>query len=93
MAIEQILALLIAERNKVNQALEALQGPIHRRGRPPKNSPAIATTAPTTKKRRTFTMAQRRQQAERMRLFWAAKRKAEAKSQRTPAGKPKENAK
>jgi hypothetical protein len=37
MPTEQILTLLIAERDKLNRAIEALQGPTKRRGRPPKN--------------------------------------------------------
>ena len=36
MPTEHILSLLIAERDKLNRAIEALQGPAKRRGRPPK---------------------------------------------------------
>lgn len=83
---EHILALLIAERDKLNRALEALQGPTKRRGRPPKNPLATAapgaTSAPAKRKRRTFSAAQRKQQAERMRAYWAAKRKAVAKGKK-----------
>jgi len=83
MPTDQILALLIAERDKLTRAIDALQGPAKRRGRPPKNA-AVATVAaaPATRKKRgrTFTPAQRRAAAERMRQRWAAKRKAEAKS-------------
>lgn len=35
MPTEHILALLIAERDKLDRAIEALQGPTKRRGRPP----------------------------------------------------------
>jgi hypothetical protein len=31
----QIVALLMAERDRLNRAIEALQGPMKRRGRPP----------------------------------------------------------
>jgi hypothetical protein len=78
MPTEQIVALLIQERDRLNRAIEALQGPTKRRGRPPKNSFTAATpvsAAPTAKKR-TFTAAQRKQQAERMKKYWAAKKKA-----------------
>jgi hypothetical protein len=34
MQVEQIVALLIAERDRLTGAIEALQGPIKRRGRP-----------------------------------------------------------
>ena len=39
----QILVLLIAERDKLDRAIDALQGPVtaKRRGRPPKNSLAV----------------------------------------------------
>ena len=78
MTIDQILQLLITEREKLNRAIEALQGPMQHR-----------VTAPAHKKRRRFTPAQRKQHAQRMRQFWAAKRAAEAKSKRPSATKPK----
>ena len=81
MQTEHIIALLIEERDKLNRAIEVLQGPTKRRGRPPKNSPtaaAIAVSAPAAakRKRRIFSNAQRKLQAERMKAYWAAKRKA-----------------
>ena len=88
MPIEQILALLIAERDKLNRAIEALQGPAKRRGRPPKSpsapSVAVASPAPLKKKRRQFSPAQREAAAERMRQRWAARKKAEAKTMNKP---------
>jgi hypothetical protein len=93
MPIDHILALLIVERDKLNRAIEALQGPTKRRGRPPKNPLAVTTSAaapshsaPTPRKRkgRKFTSAQRRAAAERMRLRWAAKKKAAAKATKKP---------
>jgi hypothetical protein len=63
MPTEQILALLIEERDKLNRAIEALQGPTKRRGRPPLSAAipvgAAETAQPAKKKRRTFTAAQR----------------------------------
>jgi hypothetical protein len=82
MPTDHIVALLVAERDRLNRAIEALQGPTKRRGRPPKNpnasavaaiSPAVAVPA---KKKRTFSAAQRKEQAERMKAYWAAKKKA-----------------
>jgi hypothetical protein len=92
-----ILALLIAERDRFNRAIEALQGPVKRRGRPPKNSSAIAS-APAMPKRRGrppksdaanpipeikprrqrkgMSAAARKAHSERMKKYWAAKRKA-----------------
>jgi len=80
MPTEQILTLLIAERDKLSRAIEALQGPAKRIGRPPKN-PLAAAAAPAPRKHgRRFSAAQRKAASERMRLRWAAKRKAEAKA-------------
>jgi hypothetical protein len=93
MPTDHILAVLIAERDKLNGAIEALSGPTKRRGRPPKNPLAVATSAPAPlnaapkqakRKRRTFSAAQRKHQAERMKAYWAAKRRAEAKAARKP---------
>jgi hypothetical protein len=81
MLTEQILTLLIQERDKLNRAIEALQG-TKRRGRPPKNTVALSGNGaePLLKKtRRKFTAAQRKQQAERMKEYWAKKRKQAAK--------------
>jgi len=95
---EHILALLIEERDKLNRAIEALQGPTKRIGRPPKNPLAVAIATspepaqPAKKGRRGFTAAQRKQQAERMRAYWAAKKKAEAKPQEKAATKRKKTA-
>jgi hypothetical protein len=85
MPTEQIVALLIAERDKLNRAIEALQGPTKRRGRPPKNALTTVTLssepAQPARKKRKFTAAQRKEQSERVKAYWAAKKKAEAKSQ------------
>jgi hypothetical protein len=79
MPTEHIISLLIAERDKLNRAIETLQGSAKRRGRPPKDqSPTAALETPAPKKKRR-TAAQRKAQAERMKAYWAAKRKKEAK--------------
>jgi hypothetical protein len=84
----QIVALLIAERDRLNTAIQALQGPTKRRGRPPKNPLTVAVPAaavePAKKKRSKFSAAQRKAAAERMRQRWAAKKKAEAKATARP---------
>jgi len=82
MQTDDIVALLIAERDRLSRAIEVLQGPTKRRGRPPKSAvPTVA--APTSpapavpaKKKRTFSAAQRKEQAARMKKYWAAKKKA-----------------
>ncbi len=82
MPSDHIIALLVAERDRLSRAIEALQGPTKRRGRPPKNAAAsvsaAAPTAPVKKGRRKFTAAQRKAQALKMKAYWA-KRKKEGK--------------
>jgi hypothetical protein len=47
MQTEQILALLVAQRNRYDAAIQALQGPSPRRGRPRgKKAPAPAPASP-----------------------------------------------
>jgi len=77
MAREQIIAMLLAERDKIDRAIQALEGP-KRRGRPPKSPLAASATMAEgePRKRRTMSAANRKAQAERMRLYWANKRKA-----------------
>jgi len=80
MPTKHIPELLIEERNKLSRAIEVLQGE-KRRGRPPKNGTGTPTAlnspqaAPAKKNgRRKFTAAQRKQQAARMKAYWAAKK-------------------
>jgi hypothetical protein len=74
MPTEHILSMLIAERDKLNRAIEALQGSAKRRGRPPKNQSPGATAVAPSRKRRGRTAAARKAQSERMKAYWAAKR-------------------
>jgi hypothetical protein len=84
MPTDHIVSLLIAERDKLNRAIEALSGPTKRRGRPPKNATAAPASAPApvtkTRKKRTFTPEQRAAQAARMKQFWAKRKKAAKKA-------------
>jgi len=83
MPTDQILALLVAERDRLNRAIEALGSAAKRRGRPPKAaSAANGATAPVKRRGRIFTAAQRKAQAERMRKLWAERRKAAAAAKR-----------
>ena len=80
MLTDQIVALLIAERDKLNSAIAALQGAVKRRGRPPKNAAAItASVLPAAKKRRGMSAAMRKAQGERMKAYWARRKKEAAK--------------
>jgi hypothetical protein len=82
MPTEHIIALLIAERDKLNCAIDVLQGPIKRRGRPPKNLAAAAAhpvALPAKKRKGGMTASARKAQSQRMKAYWAAKRKKEGK--------------
>ena len=90
MNTNEIVAALIAERDRLNVAIGALQGgssiTAKRRGRPPKNAAApsaassVASPQPAAvkkaRKKRTFTPAQRREISKRMKARWAAKKTA-----------------
>ena len=93
MPTDHIVSLLIAERDRLNAAIEVLGGtPAKRRGRPPKSASMpdrvisngvktapVAVEAPARKKRN-FSPAQRKAAAERMRAMWAKKKKAAKKA-------------
>ena len=84
MSTEHILALLISERDKLNRAIEALGMPVKRRGRPPKNPLAAAATITAVKaapkKRSGMSPAKRKAQSERMKAYWAKRKKQSAKA-------------
>jgi hypothetical protein len=81
MPTEHIVSLLIQERDRLNLAIQALQGGVKRRGRPPKNPLSVVTSVSpqangtSAKKKRIFTAEQRKAQAKRMKAYWAAKKK------------------
>jgi len=78
MPTEHILTLLIEERDKLNRAIEVLQGTKPRGGRPLKNPTAVAASGGNNdKKKRSFSAAQRKKQSARMKAYWAAKKKSE----------------
>jgi len=82
MATEHIVALLVAERDRLNRAIEALQGPMKRRGRPPKSAlgaPAAAPAAGVRRGRPPMSAAEKKAASERMKAYWAAKRKGQGK--------------
>jgi hypothetical protein len=83
MATEHILSLLIAERDKLSKAISALGGaPKPIASRKPVQAPAaVAAAAPAkTKTRKPLTAVQKRAHSERMKAFWAARRKKTAKA-------------
>ncbi|MGA2186090.1 MAG: hypothetical protein ABSH47_24000 [Bryobacteraceae bacterium] len=83
MNTEHIIALLISERDKLNRAIEALGTTVKRRGRPPKNPLAAVVTTTSVKaapkKRGGLSSAKRKAQSERMKAYWAKRKKQSAK--------------
>jgi len=74
MESEQIVALLIAERNRLDAAILALQGPMKRRGRPPAikaPAPTVSVPAPAKTKRK-LSAAARNAMADAAKKRWAA---------------------
>ena len=84
MPTDHILALLIAERDKIDRAIQALGVGTKRRGRPPgagvKHAEVPAKpVVKTARKKRNFSPAQREAARKRMKAMWAAKKKAAKK--------------
>lgn len=81
--IDHILTLLIAERDKLNRAIEVLQGTKRRPGRPRKNPEAVLlpslTSPPTDGRRRGMSVTARQEQSKRMKAYWQKRRKAASK--------------
>jgi hypothetical protein len=71
MTSEQILALLIEERDRVNAALESLRGPAKRGPARQATQIEAVTTAPV-KKKRYITASGKRRMAEAQKRRWAA---------------------
>jgi hypothetical protein len=84
MPTDQILSLLIQEKDKIDRAIAALQG-TPRAGtarRTVKHTGSADTTtapAPNHTRKRRWTLAMKRAAAERAKAVWAKKRKAAAK--------------
>ena len=87
MATEHIVALLISERDKLDRAIEALGAPMKRRGRPPKQAGTESTAATGVSagtgqpaKKRGWSAAAKKAQAEKMKAYWAKRRKQTGKA-------------
>jgi hypothetical protein len=82
MQTEQIVALLVAERNGLDAAIQALQGPVKRRGRPArkKASAAAAPASVPIKRKWTMSAAGRKAIANAARKRWAAIKAGKAPS-------------
>ena len=75
MPTEQIVALLVAERDRLNKAIDALQGPVRRLGRPPKSAASAVPKTKPRRQRKRMSAAARKTLSERMKRYWAARKK------------------
>lgn len=82
--MKDVLEILIAERDRINRAIAVLQGDATATAAPgkrpvgrPKGS---GKKAAKKRGRRTFTDEARRAQSEKMKAYWAARRKAKEKA-------------
>ena len=75
-----IVGLLIAERDRIDRAMRILQGTEPRRGRPPgrrgPGRPAGRPKKAAKRGRRGMSLAERKVASERMKKYWAERRKA-----------------
>jgi hypothetical protein len=80
MPIDHILSLLISERDKLDHAIEVLQGP-PRISTQRKNAMATTDSAPATNhtRKRRWTAAMKRAAAERAKAVWVRRRKQAGK--------------
>jgi hypothetical protein len=78
MTTGHILALLIAERDKLNRAIEALGTPVKRRGRPAASAKvAEIAEAAAAKPKRKISTSSRKRMAAAQKKRWADKKAAE----------------
>ena len=87
-ATSEALRILIAERDRINKAIELLQGDgqeaPRRRGRPPgsKNKNAVKKKAAKKRGRREMSAAEKEAVSQRMKAYWAARRKGKKKGKK-----------
>ena len=75
MVSEHIVGLLIAERDKINQAIEALQGK-EKVAAKPMAAPSAPTPSTAVKNRKTMSAAARRKISLALKKRWATKKAA-----------------
>ena len=75
-----VLELLIAERDRLNRAIAALGGDADAPAKRPVGRPKGSGKKPAKRGRRAFTPQARKAQSEKMRAYWAARRKEQAKA-------------
>lgn len=88
--IERIVTLLISERDRLSRAIDALQAPAKRRGRPLKVAvTAVSPPAAPVRRKRRLSAAARKAMAEAARRRWASVKaaKSAAAAKKSPGPK------
>jgi hypothetical protein len=80
MQIEQIVSFLVEERDRLSRAIEALQGPVKRRGRPPGSGRKQLSSKPPVHHKRTLSAAGRKAIVAAAKKRWALIKAGKAKS-------------
>jgi hypothetical protein len=80
--MKDVLEILIAERDRINRAIAVLQEESASAGGPrrPGRPKGSGKKAAKKRGRRTFSEEARRAQSEKMKAYWAARRKAKEKA-------------
>jgi len=86
MPTDHIIALLIEERNRLEAAIQALRGPVKRRGRPSKSA-ATAPAAASAPRKRKMSAAGRKAIGDAARKRWAAIKAGKASAPTAKRGK------
>jgi hypothetical protein len=68
--------MLIDERDRLNLAIAALQRGVRRRGRPPGSGTSAAAKPAAKRGRKKMSAAARKAVSERMKKYWASRKKA-----------------
>ena len=80
MPIEQIVSMLVAERDRLNRAIQALQGGSKSPSPAAKSSSSAAPASAAKRSRKPMSPAQKKAHSERMKAFWAERRKQTKKA-------------
>jgi hypothetical protein len=79
--MKDVLEILIAERDRINRAIAVLEGDAPTPAKRPVGRPKGSGKKKAAKRgRRTFSAEARRAQSEKMKAYWAARRKDKAKA-------------
>ena len=74
--MKDVVEILIAERDRINRAIAILDGDLQTPAKRPVGRPKGSGKKAAKRGRRMFSAAARKAQSEKMKAYWAARRKA-----------------